>query len=259
MSNLKLKSAIILACLMSAAFTAPILATAAADYQPGVSAGQWIKYGNLVASGASVSPSVNDTDWMQIDITDVSGKNVTMHMSGQYKNGTAVNQTSLTDLKYNVETGWANTSIGYFVYLIAANLEVSDVVPGTPLGLPMSINKTETRSYLSANRDVNIINITMSIPATTDIAYISVYDKATGMLLELSMNMTSTVAPSTNMYMSFSVADTNMFATGWTAWLQDNLIYIVIVIIVIIVVIAAAVLMRRKKPPAETPPAETKT
>lgn len=240
MSDLKLKVAIALVCIISVAFIASASAT---DYNPGVSANQYIKYGNVMMSGPTVPADANDTDYIRIDVVDISGTNVTLHMSGQYKNGTAA--TPESGYIVDVETGYMNYSSGLGSFVIAANLQEGDNL--TTAALSLKVNTTETRTYLSANRAVNIVNLTYS-----GYMIFLAYDQASGILLELDM------IPMLNTEISFSVVETNIFTTGPAAWLQDNLIYIVIVIIVIIVVVAAVVLMRRKKPP-ETPPAETKT
>ena len=86
MSDVKLRVAIALVCIISVAFIASASAT---DYNPGVSANQYIKYGNVMISGPTVPPDANNTDFIRIDVVSVTGKNVTLHMSGQYKNTTA--------------------------------------------------------------------------------------------------------------------------------------------------------------------------
>ena len=48
MKNLRLKIAFPLVCiLLTVAFVAPVFAL---EYNPGVSVGQWIKYGNYIAT-----------------------------------------------------------------------------------------------------------------------------------------------------------------------------------------------------------------
>ena len=249
MSNVKLRIAIALALLVFATSFASIRAT---DYNPGVSSGQYAKYGNFYGTGSS--STFNDADWMRIDVVDVSEKNVTLHMSGMYKNGTNADESGSI---VNVETGAVNGSSGGYFIVIAANLKEGDVIPGAvgPTG-PLTINTTDTRSYLGASRAINILNLTTSTGGYMDYSYIEIYDQVSGILLELNMSATSTLYPASNMQMSFSITETNIFSASPIDVVANNLIYIVIAVVLIIIVVAAVVLMRRKKP---APPAETKT
>jgi hypothetical protein len=252
MSNLKSKFAIALACALLVAFVTPIWAT---EYNVGVSEGQWIKYGNFVATGSG-SADVNNTDWMKMEVVTVSGKNVTLHESGKFKNGT---DTPESGSICNVETGWMNGTSGGFFLIIAANLQEGDTLPVPPPGTPLTINKTETGTYAGVSRSVNIYNLTVSMATYGSSTLVMIWDKASGMLLEMKMEMTSTITPSQNMRMSFSATDTNIFVTGPAGWLLENIIYIVIIVVAVIVVVAAVVLMRRRKPKPPPPTTTTKT
>ena len=248
----KLKTIMILTLVILAGFMVPTLA---ATYDPGVSTGQWVKYGSLEAGGPLMPANYNQTDWMKIEVTSVSGKNVTLHMTGKYQNGT---EGTPIDLKVNVETGWMNTSYSIygFFYLIAGNLTQGDTLPVSSL-YPDRINKTETRTYMGVSRSVNIVNLTYSVPGYLDYSYVTIYDKASGMLLEMSMTSTSTILPSVSYHMNFKATESNIFGTtGTDNWLQDNMLYIAAAIIIIIILIAAIILMRKKKPPT-TETAET--
>lgn len=245
----KLKAVIALVCIISVVLAAAAHAT---DYNVGVTVGQWVKYGNFVGTGTAVSSLFNQSDWMKLEVTTVSGKNVTLHMSGQYRNGTSAEEMGS---KCNIETGWMNTSTtmgtyGYG-YVIAKDLQANDLLPMPTT--PMKVNETETRTYLGVSRTVAIVNITASVPEMMSIKYVTIYDQASGMLLELDYMMTYTMMISTSFHIGFSVTDTNIFG-GTTAagnWLQDNAMYIAAGVIVIVVVIAgAAFMMRRKKTPA---------
>ncbi len=82
----KLLSSVIFSALILAAITLPVIAV---DYNVGVSIGQYVKYGNFVGSGQGFE-SFNDIDFQQFQVTAVSGKDVTLQSTGQYKNGTAL-------------------------------------------------------------------------------------------------------------------------------------------------------------------------
>ena len=99
MSKLKLLTAILTTALL-AAFVLPVLAL---TYSPGVATGQYVKYGNFVGIGQGVE-SFNDYDWLKLQVTDVSGKAVTLLSTSQFKNGTAIAGNGTTSV-WNVETG----------------------------------------------------------------------------------------------------------------------------------------------------------
>src|SRR5450759_1623345 len=61
----------------------------ALEYNPGVKTGQYVKYGNFVGTGTGVE-SFNDYSWSKLEVTDVSGKEVTLLSTGQFKDGTAI-------------------------------------------------------------------------------------------------------------------------------------------------------------------------
>ena len=85
MSKLKLFTVLLTTALL-AAFVLPVLAV---TYSPGVVSGQYVKYSNFVGVGPGVE-FFNDYDWLKLQVTDVSGKAVTLLSTSQYKNGTAI-------------------------------------------------------------------------------------------------------------------------------------------------------------------------
>ena len=243
MLNVKMRIAVALALVVLVAYVAPVWAV---DYNPGVSVGQWVKYGNFFANGSFSTASL--PDWAKIEVTEVSGKNITLHVTGKYTNGS---DTPTGGMRVNVETGWTNSTGmiafgGLFSYVIAANLQQGDNItkPTTPLPYILKINKTESRSYAGASRNVDILNITVS-----SYNFIVIWEQSSGMLMEMQIQYT---IGSTTSTMSFSATD-----MGSGNWLMDNLIYIVIAaVVVVIIVVAAVIIMRRPKappPPAPEP------
>ena len=77
---------IIFAALILLALALPVFAV---GYTPGVTAGQYVKYGNFSGSGEGFE-GFNDYGFLQLQVTSVSGKDVTLLSTGQYKNGTAL-------------------------------------------------------------------------------------------------------------------------------------------------------------------------
>lgn len=197
MVNSRLKITLLLVCfLLMGALVTPVLAV---EYNPGVSVGQWIKYGDYVLTtpaGSVISP-----DWSMIEVIRVSGKEVTLRITGAYMNGTAIPSSEVT---CNIESGIVG---GHQRYIIAANLSQGDKILN--LAVSDTINKTETRTILGTNRSVNILNFTSSFPGQNlKIAYI--YDQASGMHLGMEMEMTI-VEPGVVYTNSYSIIDTNIF------------------------------------------------
>lgn len=231
--------------------------TQAVNYTVGVSAGQWIKYGNFVATGTGIPSSIsNQTDWFRIDVVSVSGTNVTVHISGKYKNGTNVAEMGAI---VDVAKGTSNATggSGYFLFIIPANLAQNDVIPTSGLNFVIRVNQTESKTYLGTSRNVNVFNLTASYPNVATYKWITVWDKSSGMLLEMNLSLTSIGG---SIKVSFNATDTNIFATsGGTGTSPDYTPYIIIAIVVVIIIVIAgiAMMMRRRKPPATTTP-ETK-
>lgn len=229
----------------------------AQTYNPGVTTGQYVKYGSFSASGFGSPVDLNQTDWIEVEVTAVNGKNVTLHVTGQFKNGTT---PTPMDMTVNVQTGNTSSSQAFGVsgfgsfLLLAGNLSAEDNATTSTIQ-PFKINETTTRTYLSVSRTVNVINFTMQ-QLGFGVEYFVVYDKASGVLLEASIS--ENLGSYGTMHVSLSATETNIFATGTMGWLQDNMLYIIIAIVFIILIIVAGVaLSRRKKPPATQPPTTT--
>jgi len=261
MANLKLGIAVVLAFVVFVAYVAPIWAV---DYNPGVSVGQWVKYGNIVATGTGTE-ELNKTSWVLAEVTSVSGKNVTLHMTGKFINGSDIVPSSEFPPYevINVETGTINgSSSGGLSFLIAANLQQGDNLTNTATSSYIyKINSTATRTYMGASRSCNICNVTTSGSyggSSYGSEFFAVWDQASGVLMEMKIEESS--GGTTIEKMSFSATDTNLFSTGAAGWLVSNLIYVVAAVVIIIVVIGVvAVMMMRRKPQAPTTETTTKT
>jgi hypothetical protein len=197
MMNSRLKIALPLACvILMATFVAPVWAV---DYNPGVSVGQWVKYGDYVVT--TPAETVISPDWSMIEVIGVSGKEVTLRITGAYMNGTAIPSS---DVVCNIESGMSG---GFQRYIIAANLNEGDKILNTATA--DTINTTETRTVLGASRSINILNFTASFPGQDmKIAYI--YDQASGMQIGFEMEMTI-IAQAVTYTNSYNIIDTNIF------------------------------------------------
>jgi len=197
MMNSRLKIAFPLVCfLLIVAFVAPV---SAAEYNPGVSVGQWIKYGDYVVT--TPAETVISPDWSMMEVIGVSGKEITLRITGAYMNGTAIPSSEVI---CNIEAGSINE---WQRYIIAANLNQGDKILN--LAVSDTINKTETRTILGTSRSVNILNFTYSA-AGQDMTFTYIYDKASGMHLGFEMEITI-IEPAVTYTNSYTIIDTNIF------------------------------------------------
>jgi len=243
--NNELKAITFLICIFL--LTVSVYPVSAVAYNPGVSAGQYVKYGNIV--GTQNGEDLNEIAWLSVEVVAVSGKNVTLHSSGQFENGSTMPAIGQSTIIYNIEEGKmtmnGNTVDYTFGPIIAANLNEGDLIPPTSYGY--IVNRTETRMYLNESRSVNILNRTYS-DANYASTYTIVYDKATGMMLESLIEVEQKTAPAMNMTFSYSVIETNLFnpiEQPEPFYLQPWF-WILTIIIVAAVIALVALWMRRK-------------
>jgi len=232
MKNLRTKNVFSLICiLLTVTFVAPVLAV---DYNPGVSVGQWIKYGNYVVT--TPAETVISPDWAMLEVIGVSGKEVTLRATGAYMNGTAM---PAYEMICNIETYRISEGVvAYQTYLLAANLNQGDKtlnVADAP-----TINKTETRTILGTSRSVNILNFTNSYPGQA-LKSIIIYDKASGMSLGMEMEIII-IEQAVTYTNSYSIIDTNIFEVEpipeFPSWS--------LIVILLVSVAALGIVYRRK-------------
>ena len=213
----------------------------ALEYNPGVKAGQYVKYGNFVGTGTGLE-SFNDYSWSKLEVTDVSGKEITLLSTGQFKDGTAIPGNGTTEV-WNIETGTQNGVPSTQGPIIAANLNQGDAIP--PANTYM-VNRTENRVYLGVSRSVNILETTVETPDyNTSLTY--VYDRSSGILLESTgETIQNQPQPLTSKY-SYSITETNLF--GQTPSIGLPLVFVIAVIaaIAVIVIAVGLVLSRRTR------------
>lgn len=230
--------------------SASVLPALAVDYTPGVTVGQYVKYGNFSGNGEGFD-EFNNYDFLQWQVTQVSDSQVTLISTGQYKNGTALpgNGASIVwDIQAGTQDGIPSTQGP----IIAANLNQGDAIP--PAGT-YSVNSTVQRTYLGVSRAVNVLEVSVSSPDyNSSTTY--VYDKASGMLLEASAQTTtqSDPTPVSSSY-SYSVIETNIFSSSGqpsstpvvsVLTLPIVLVAIVIAIIVVVIVVVVVVALRKR-------------
>jgi len=234
--------------LLSAIFvfvflSALVLPVFAISYNPGVIVGQFIKYGNFSGNGQGFE-SFNDYGFLQLQVTSISGKQVTLLSTGQFKNGTALPGNGTTEV-WNLETGTEDGTPSTQGPIIAANLNQGDPIP--PLDT-YSINQSESRMYLDSTRAVNILNVEISTSDyNSTLTY--VYDKLSGMLLESSTQTTIQSEPQsvTSSY-SYSIIETNIFGSTPTPSVPEfPILTMGVAVVVLIGVAATLILIKRRK------------
>jgi hypothetical protein len=238
-SNIRYSLCLFFAALILIALVLPVFAI---GYSPGVTAGQFVKYGNFSGSGEGFE-GFNDYGFLQLQATSVSGKDVTLLSTGQYKNGTALPGNGTT-MVWNIEVGTEDGSPATQGPIIAGNLNQGDAIP--PLGT-YSINQTESRSYLGTSRNVNILDVQIKTSDyNSTLTY--VYDKLSGMILESSTQITtqSQPTPVSSSY-SYSIIGTNIFGTNASVPEFSTLTIEVAGIIALIGAVAALILVRKRK------------
>jgi hypothetical protein len=162
--------------------------------------------------------------------------------TGQFKNGVAILGNGTLEI-WNVETGTESGVPNTQGPIIAANLTEGDPIP--PLNTYM-VNKTENRNYLGVSRSINILAVTISTPDySTSLTY--VYDRASGMLLESTVETTQTQPETVTSTYSYSIIETNLFESTPPPSLSNILIAFIIAAIAIIIVLVVASFMLRKR------------
>lgn len=115
----------------------------------------------------------NNTDWVRIEITDVSSSMISHVYTVHFKNGNETRINSQTDLTST--SGWSNGFRG--IPISPANLKAGDTIPTGNL----RVKETVMRVYPSSMRETNLATWNVS----TDYGY-CYFDRQTGMLVELN-------------------------------------------------------------------------
>jgi len=239
----KFLTVIILAFALLALLVLPVLAV---EYNPGVTVGQYIKYGNFVGTGPGVE-AINDIGWQKLQITDISGKAITLLFTSHYKNGTATPGNGTVEV-WNIETGTENGVPNTQGPIVAANLNQGDAIP--PLNT-YAVNGTETRTYLGVSRNVDILDVTIPTSSyNTSLSY--AYDRASGLLLESTTQTTTQPDPQPiTTSISYSIIETNIFGSTPTASPsvpEFPLAILGVIIMAVLIIVATSLIIFRKKP-----------
>lgn len=238
MPDFKRVTPLILTIVLLAAFPTPAFAI---TYGPGVAVGQYVKYGNFVGTGPGFE-SFNDYDWLKLEVTGVSGTEVTLLSTGQFRNGTAVPGNGTTNV-WDVATGNQNGVSSTQGPIIAANLNQGDPIPPPNT---YTINQTNAALFLGVTRSVNVLDVDIFTPDyNTTLSY--VYDQASGMLLQ-SISQTTTQAqpqPVKSTY-AYTIIETNIFGSPTPSPTVPELPTLTILPLIIIASLIVAAFLRRR-------------
>ncbi len=177
---MKTKTLIITSILLLSLFGSA-LSVSAQTLVVGVAKGD-VFYYEMYAHYASSNPNAvikvppfeqNNTDWVRIEITDVSGSIISHVYTIHFKDGNETRINSQTDLTST--SGWSNGFRG--IPISPANLKAGDTIPMDNL----TVKETVMRAYPSGMRETNVATWNIS----TDHGY-CYFDRQTGILVELN-------------------------------------------------------------------------
>jgi len=219
--------------------------TSAQTAPVGVSKGNTFTYeikGLWTSSNASLPIGqnilqLNETEYFKVNITDVSGSDISMHTLWRFTNGTE----NESDSKINVATGIYNY---YFWAIFPANLNVGERIH--PYGPDqITVNGTSTRDIVNKTRETNRFIVTGEFASTDNTNrtyndYMTVhFDKQTGMLVELYDYKTYT-NPAYSETVIWEIIDTN-------AWTDPEFPTVLLLLPVFIIVVLIALIAYKKR------------
>jgi len=199
---------IIIIALLTLPITTFWTANVSAAYVVGAEVGDWVKY-NTFTAGQTPWKS-EERDWVKVEVQNVSGTNVTLHLTTRFNNGSKNVQTINSDIK----VGSVDT------YIIAGNLSAGDkiFVAYRHEFRELSINSTVSRNYGGVSRDVNLLKWSVTLPYFEDMMNCSqeyCWDKKTGFLLETKQEAFIPGYKNTTWGMwLMEIAETNMWEMG---------------------------------------------
>ena len=120
-------------------------------------------------------PDENQSSWILIRVTGVSGTNVTTQLQIIYANGTSDSPSSMTT---DMNDG-SSSGVNNYLFLVNPNLNVNDTI--YPTGLAYPVDQIVSRTYQNAQRDT--IHFAIGTPEESVDAY---SDRQTGVLVQLT-------------------------------------------------------------------------
>lgn len=229
----------VLVILLASVF---VISALAVDYNPGVSAGKYVKFGWYSVN----IPPEHVMSWEKIEVVSVTGEEVDWQLTGEMKNGSAGPDNGETFFT-NVQTGTTNyTHSNLGPPIVAKDLNAGDKIS---MASSSVVNMTDTRTYLGVSRLVNVLiiessGVSLDNPYNSTATY--VYDKASGMLLE-NENRASWTNNLLMSYIDLKVSDTSLFSIQKGQEVPLWILVLAVAIAVLVSVSTAVILVRRRK------------
>ena len=182
-----------------------VVSVAAQTRVPGVSAGDWFKYGDITFSWSSNDPNatwpptgyemewteeINETEWMRLSVEDVSGTNITFQATLYFKNGTDIIRSGWIDIDTGDSSNDTAETMDMGLCAIPANLDANDTIYASgPSFTHMNITERIVRTYPDGVRETNHLNMTYAYSQDEKDFFGSAnfyWDRSTGILVEMS-------------------------------------------------------------------------
>jgi hypothetical protein len=187
----------------------------------GVHVGEWFKYGEVSANGTLQAQYQNVESWI-MTVTNVSGTNVTVQLVTNFKNETSSSPASIEGDVVG-GNGFENSLL-----VISANLEAHDAIYSSQAFSSYTINETINKAYLHSTRPTN--HLMMSNEHLNGEFY---WDKATGMLVEVSEELINPLGPETTCYLSFKIVDSSVWVVPeFPSWIPLFALFVALTLIV---------------------------
>lgn len=195
---------------------------------------------------------LNQTEWIRITVTEISGTVITTHVTTHYRNGTETNSDSACDIDTGDLSGEGPPFIG-------ANLGRKDLV-NPAASEPWYINETVTRNYEDGPRETNHLRLEDSEISETVGEFTQIFDyyfdKSTGALVEYTSeffysglkSVTRSKLISSNVWLADG--DNGLKPTdspNHTSNDPTTIVYILVAVAAIIVAIFAAVIILKRR------------
>jgi len=157
----------------------------------GVQVGDWARY-----SFEATHPDVDDITGFLFNVQDVTGSNVTLMVTLTFRNGTVTTMESELDVTKLSSAGFA---------LIGSGLNAGDQIYADAA---FKVNATVSEPVLGANREINILNLTQTIPDTVSTYTEVKWDRTSGVLIYQNITATAGSTEST----AIAIVGTNIWA-----------------------------------------------
>jgi hypothetical protein len=213
---------LLLAVMAGSTLAAPV-AEGTSERIVGVKAGDWVKYGNFLATWTSNDPSAqeppldlvehNNTEWVTNTVKNVSGARITFQTVTHFKDGTETKRNSYVDINNGVGNGT-------FAF-VSADLSPGESIYNSTEHADMQSNETIQLVYANTLRETNRLKASTSqywpgempeddLYIVYQIEYF--WDKATGVLSERTGIFAQTIGDYSTVAMRSEVMiDTNIW------------------------------------------------